>query len=127
MLLLSGGVSVGEYDYVKEILVDAGAELIFWRVNQKPGKPLTFLTSGDKMIFGLPGNPVSIIDCFEMYARPLIRKMMGYKDLFRKKVRAKALEDIRRKREGLTLPGLSSLNRETPIILSLPEPRDQGY
>ncbi len=98
LLLLSGGVSVGEYDYVKEILVDAGAELIFWRVNQKPGKPLTFLTSGDKMIFGLPGNPVSVMVCFEMYVRPLIRKMMGYEGLFRKKVRAKALEDIRHKK-----------------------------
>lgn len=98
VLLLSGGVSVGDYDYVKDVLDEIGANLIFWRVNQKPGKPLAFLIYKDKPIFGLPGNPVSVMVCFEMYVRPLVRKMMGYRDLFRNKVMAKALHDFKHKK-----------------------------
>jgi len=93
ILILTGGVSVGDYDFVKEILDDIGAEFVFWRVNQKPGKPLAFLTYKDRFIFGLPGNPVSVMICFEMYVRPLIKKFMGDKNLFRDKIQARALED----------------------------------
>ncbi len=101
LLLISGGVSVGDYDFVKEILADAGAEFIFWRVNQRPGKPLAFLTFKDKFIFGLPGNPVSVMVCFEMYVRPLIKKMMGESNFFKRKITAKALQDYQHK-EGTT-------------------------
>ena len=90
ILLVSGGVSVGDYDFVKEILIDIGARLVFWKVNQKPGKPLAFLTYRDKFIFGLPGNPVSVMICFEMYVRPLIMRRVGNKDLFRPVIRARA-------------------------------------
>lgn len=76
ILLITGGVSVGDYDYVKEILNEIGAGFVFWRVNQRPGKPLAFLTYKDKFIFGLPGNPVSVMVCFEIYVRPLIKKIM---------------------------------------------------
>jgi len=93
ILVLTGGVSVGDYDFVKEILDDIGAEFVFWRVNQMPGKPLAFLTYKDRFIFGLPGNPVSVMICFEMYVRPLIKKFMGDKNLFRDKIQARALED----------------------------------
>jgi len=98
ILLISGGVSLGDYDYVKDTLVDIGANLIFWRVNQKPGKPLAFLTYGDKFIFGLPGNPVSVMVCFEMYVRPLIRKMMGFDKLFKDLVLAKTTHDFKHKK-----------------------------
>ena len=98
VLLLSGGVSVGDYDYVKDILIKVGADLVFWRVNQKPGKPLAFLTYRNKFIFGLPGNPVSVMVCFEMYVRPLIRKMTGCSRLFRKTITAKAVCDIDHKK-----------------------------
>ncbi|MBM3712331.1 MAG: molybdopterin molybdotransferase MoeA, partial [Actinobacteria bacterium] len=84
ILLLTGGISVGDYDYVKEILDDIGAEFVFWRVNQKPGKPLAFLTYKDKFIFGLPGNPVSVMICFEMYVRPLVKRIMGDPQLLRR-------------------------------------------
>ncbi len=94
ILLLSGGVSVGDYDFVKETLIGLGAELIFWKVNQKPGKPLVFLTYGDQYIFGLPGNPVSVMVCFEMYVRPLIKKIIGDRDLFRPRVIAKAAHEF---------------------------------
>ncbi|PIU28447.1 MAG: hypothetical protein COT09_04865 [Candidatus Hydromicrobium americanum] len=98
ILLLSGGVSVGDYDFVKEILIGIGAELIFWRVNQKPGKPLVFLKYKDGFIFGLPGNPVSVMVCFEMYVRPLIKKIIGDDNLFRPSVRARAYHDFKNKR-----------------------------
>jgi len=101
ILLVSGGVSVGDYDFVKETLIDIGAELVFWRVNQKPGKPLVFLTYRDKFIFGLPGNPVSVMVCFEMYVRPLIMRIMGNKDLFRPAVHARASHDFKN-RKGRT-------------------------
>ena len=97
ILLLSGGVSMGDYDFVKETMIGIGAELVFWMVNQRPGKPLAFLKYGDKFIFGLPGNPVSVMICFEMYVRPLIRKMMGYNDLFRPSLRARASHDFKNK------------------------------
>jgi molybdopterin molybdotransferase len=98
ILLISGGVSVGDYDFVKEMLVEIGAKLVFWKVNQKPGKPLVFLTYGDKFIFGLPGNPVSVMVCFEMYVRPLIMRVMGNKDLLRPVIRARASHDFKKNR-----------------------------
>ncbi len=101
ILLLTGGVSVGEYDYVKEILNEIGAEFVFWKVNQRPGKPIAFLTYKDKFIFALPGNPVSVMVCFELYVRPLIKKFMGEKNLFKARIKAKAYSDYKHK-EGRT-------------------------
>jgi molybdopterin molybdotransferase len=97
ILLLTGGVSVGDYDYVKEMLDSMGAEFVFWRVNQKPGKPMAFLTYKDKFIFGLPGNPVSVMVCFEFYVRPLIKLFTGEDELFRKKILAKSAGDFSHK------------------------------
>jgi molybdopterin molybdotransferase len=97
ILILTGGVSVGDYDYVKEILDFIGAEFVFWRVNQRPGKPMAFLTYKDKFIFGLPGNPVSVMVCFEFYVRPLIKLFMGEEKLFRKKILAKSSDDFKHK------------------------------
>jgi molybdopterin molybdotransferase len=101
VLLLTGGVSVGDYDFVKEILDELDAEFIFWRVNQKPGKSMAFLTYKDKFIFALPGNPVSVMVCFELYVRPLIKKIMGDSKLLRDVVTAKASSDFIH-REGRT-------------------------
>ena len=95
LVLISGGVSVGDYDYIKEILNKSGAKEIFWGVKQKPGKPLAFYEFNEKPIFGLPGNPVSVMVCFELYVRPLIRKLMGYKNLFRNEVSARAMHSFR--------------------------------
>ena len=101
ILLLTGGVSVGNYDFVKEVLGSIGAQLLFWGVNQRPGKPLAFLTYKDKFIFGLPGNPVSVMVCFEMYVRPLIKKMMGIDKPFRNSISAKSSYNFEHK-EGRT-------------------------
>lgn len=83
LLVVSGGVSVGEYDLVKEELDALGMKLLFWKVRQRPGKPLAFGLIGKKPVFGLPGNPVSSAVCFEQYVRPAIAKMLGRTSLTR--------------------------------------------
>ncbi len=74
----SGGVSVGEYDYVKKVLDDLGAEEVLWRVAMKPGKPLFFCMLKGRPYFGLPGNPVSSLMSFLQFVRPAVRKAAGY-------------------------------------------------
>ncbi len=101
IVLTTGGVSVGKYDVVKDVLHEMGAETGFWKVAQKPGKPLGFWTLKGKPVFGLPGNPVAAMVCFEEYVRPALRKMMGYAFLFRPEVQAILQSDMR-KRPGRT-------------------------
>ena len=76
IIISSGGVSVGEFDYVKDIFEERGT-LGFWKVAIRPGKPLAFGRWENKIFFGLPGNPVSSMVTFELFARPLLRKMLG--------------------------------------------------
>lgn len=78
LVLSTGGVSVGDYDYVKKVLDDLGADMRLWRVKMKPGKPLAYGLLQGKPYFGLPGNPVSCMVSFLLFARPAMRKMMGY-------------------------------------------------
>jgi molybdopterin molybdotransferase len=77
LLVFSGGVSVGEHDLVKEVLDAMGMRLAFWKVKQRPGKPLAFGTLQDTPVLGLPGNPVSSAMCFEQYVRPALAMMLG--------------------------------------------------
>ncbi|RMF93304.1 MAG: molybdopterin molybdenumtransferase MoeA [Candidatus Schekmanbacteria bacterium] len=97
IILTTGGVSVGDYDFVKDVLGELGFEKKFWKVAQKPGKPLLFGTMGQSLVFGLPGNPTATMLCFELYVRPMIKKILGYNRIERKCVRAQALEDIKKK------------------------------
>lgn len=83
VLIFSGGVSVGAYDLVKQVLDEMGLELHFWKVRQRPGKPLAFGTLQGKPVFGLPGNPVSSAMCFEQHVRPALAKMLGRRPLMR--------------------------------------------
>jgi molybdopterin molybdotransferase len=77
VLLLTGGISVGDYDFVKEGLVENGVETLFYKVKQKPGKPLLAGIKGDKLIFALPGNPASVLTCFMQYVKPSLGQWMG--------------------------------------------------
>lgn len=77
VVMLSGGVSAGVYDLVQDAMRDLGVEVLFDRIRMKPGKPLTFGVKGKKMVFGLPGNPVSSVVGLELLARPAIRKMQS--------------------------------------------------
>ena len=88
ILITSGGVSVGDFDLVKDTLQDLGNEINFWRVRMKPGKPMAFGMLGGNPFFGLPGNPVSTMVSFELFVRPSLLKMQGLKNIFRAKVNA---------------------------------------
>lgn len=81
VLVFSGGVSVGKHDYVKEVLEALGMELLFWKVRQRPGKPLVFGMLRGKPVFGLPGNPTAAAVCFEQYVRPALAKVLGRRDI----------------------------------------------
>jgi len=78
LLILSGGVSMGRFDYVPRIMEELGVELVFHKVAQKPGKPMWFGTrAGGKVVFALPGNPVSTLVCFTRYVLPAIVHALG--------------------------------------------------
>ncbi|MBN2108494.1 MAG: molybdopterin molybdotransferase MoeA [Deltaproteobacteria bacterium] len=94
IILSSGGVSVGDYDFVKDVLQDLGIDMKFWKVLMRPGQPLAFGVIGGKPAFGLPGNPVSAMVSFEQFVRPAMRKMSGHTKLFRPLIEAVAQEDV---------------------------------
>lgn len=77
VLILSGGVSVGKYDHLPEVLKQIGCTTHFHKIQMKPGRPLLFATRGEKIIFGLPGNPVSSFVCFELFVRPTLQVLKG--------------------------------------------------
>ncbi|SFH81627.1 molybdopterin molybdotransferase MoeA [Halpernia frigidisoli] len=95
VVLISGGISVGDYDFVEEALKENGADQLFYKVNQKPGKPLWFGKKEEKMIFALPGNPAASLTCFYIYALPLLKAQMGFKTLQLPKLQAKSENDIK--------------------------------
>lgn len=97
ILVLSGGVSVGVYDLVKEVLREIGVKNLFWKVNIKPGKPVFFGKKGTQIVFGLPGYPVSSMLTFELFVRPCILKMSGNKNSYRNIVKAILEVDLKRK------------------------------
>jgi molybdopterin molybdotransferase len=110
VLVSSAGVSVGDRDFVREAVEALGARLDFWKVNMRPGKPLTFgrlpgrpggaagapgeAHGEGRLFFGLPGNPVSCMVTFELFVRPALRRMGGHGVLERPRVRARALDPI---------------------------------
>jgi molybdopterin molybdotransferase len=77
VILISGGISVGDYDFVKKALEENGVKELFYKVAQKPGKPLFFGRKEGVFVFALPGNPASALTCFYMYVLPLIQKLKG--------------------------------------------------
>jgi molybdopterin molybdotransferase len=94
LLVTSAGASVGEFDYTRQVLESLGAELRFWRVRMRPGAPLGFGTLDGMPWIGLPGNPVSAMVTFELFARPVIRRMLGHTRLFRRPVPAVLEEPV---------------------------------
>lgn len=96
LFLTSGGVSVGDFDVVKMVLAAEG-EMGFWRVRMKPGKPLAFGHIGGVPLLGLPGNPVSAMVSFELFARPAILKMLGKTKLTKPTIEATLLGGVTRK------------------------------
>jgi molybdopterin molybdotransferase len=98
IVITSGGISMGKYDFVREVLPLVQVEPLFYKVRVKPGKPVFFGKAGKKFIFCLPGFPVSTVVSFNNFVFPFIRKMLGAEKLFRKKIKAVLLKDFKRKK-----------------------------
>ncbi len=77
IVLITGGISVGDYDYVKQSLIQCGVTELFYKIKQKPGKPLFFGKKGKKFVFALPGNPASVLSCYHQYVRPFLLGCFG--------------------------------------------------
>lgn len=101
LLLLSGGVSAGKYDFVEQALSSLGARFFFTRVKIQPGQPLVFGAVGEKFFFGLPGNPASTMVTFELFARAAIERLGGWETPMLPLLRAKLTRDFHHK-PGLT-------------------------
>ncbi len=94
LLVTIGGVSMGDYDLVRNVIAAAG-RMGFWQINMRPGKPLAFGEIEGTPVIGLPGNPVSSMVCFELFVRPALLKLMGHGNLENPMVRPRALERLR--------------------------------
>ncbi len=118
VLLFSGGVSVGDHDHVKQVLDDMGAGMLFWKVRQRPGKPLAFGRLGNALFLGLPGNPVSSAMCFEIYGRALIESMLGRAQVRTPLLSAVLIRSIR-KVDGLHFftRGLATVNENGQLTV----------
>jgi molybdopterin molybdotransferase len=93
VLITSGGVSVGEFDFVKDVQEALGVERKLWQVAMKPGKPLVFGVKDGTLVFGLPGNPVASMVSFELFVRPALMRLMGHRAVVRALVKAELAED----------------------------------
>ena len=136
ILLVSGGISVGDYDFVKDVLKEVGTEMKFWRVAMKPGKPLAFgLMPGTKSalgarhripVFGLPGNPVSSMISFEQFVRPALLKMSGAQDFLRFYLPAIAKDDFEKKKGLRYFLRVILENKDGKLYASLTGPQGSG-
>ena len=115
LLITSAGVSVGEFDYVREVMQQLGAEMKFWRVRMRPGAPIGFGLLGGMPWLGLPGNPVSTMVTFELFARPVIRRLSGHTRLFRRPGRVTLDEAV------TITPGLTHFLRA--VVTNMPDGR----
>ncbi|MBC2582352.1 gephyrin-like molybdotransferase Glp [Clostridium sp. DJ247] len=97
IVISSGGASVGDYDFIEDILKELGADIKFNSVAIKPGKPATFATYKNKLYFSLPGNPLSLITTFEQLVKPAIEKMMGKRDLNNEEIPVVLTSDFKTK------------------------------
>lgn len=102
IVLVSGGISVGKYDFVGKCLEELEVENIFYKISQKPGKPIFFGKKNNCLIFGLPGNPASTLSCFYEYTFPVLRILQGFSDIFLKKMNLPISSGFKKK-EGLSL------------------------
>ncbi len=122
VLISTGGISVSDKDFTREAVKELGFDIKFHKVAIKPGKPMLFAKKGDKLFFGLPGNPVSCVINFDVIVRASIKKMMGYKDIIKPFMRAKLIAPIKRKSADRLefLRGILNLEQEL-LVEALPK------
>lgn len=116
VVLISGGISVGDYDFVKQALQINKVNEVFYKVIQKPGKPLWFGYKGQTKVVALPGNPASSLSCFYVYVLPLIRALMGKTECHLPRLQAKAESDIKNNfKKTLFLKGIVKDGQATAL------------
>ncbi|HXD91916.1 MAG TPA: gephyrin-like molybdotransferase Glp [Bacteroidia bacterium] len=98
LLLISGGISVGDYDFVKEVMESTKTETLFYKVAQKPGKPLYFGKNENCFVFGLPGNPASALTCFYEYVYTTLQIMQGRGEIFLNSIELPTQKSITKKK-----------------------------
>ncbi|UWY27898.1 molybdopterin molybdotransferase MoeA [Flavobacterium sp. TR2] len=113
IVLVSGGISVGDYDFVKEALLKNGVEELFYKINQKPGKPMFFGAKKDTLVFALPGNPASSLTNFYIYVYPAVKNKMGFSNTHLPKI-VRKLDNAIANDTGKTL-FLKALYNETSV------------
>lgn len=116
VVLISGGISVGDYDFVGKTLEKLNVKNIFYKIKQKPGKPLFFGKKGNVLIFALPGNPAAVLSCFYNYVYPSLRLMQGFSTTFLKSVLL-PISCNYPKKKGLSnfLKSMTNNNEVTPL------------
>ncbi len=121
VLLLSGGVSAGKRDLVPGVLRELGVQDHFHKVCMKPGKPLFFGTKGKVLVFGLPGNPVSSLICFELFVRPALARLMGDQHAAPTTILARLKQEHRVKSDRPTYhPAVLSFEELGPVVVPSP-------
>ncbi len=121
VLILTGGVSVGAYDFVEEILLEAGLEVVFSGVAVRPGKPTVFARRSDRIVFGLPGNPISTFVSFELFVRPALERICGLTSSGLFRVRGRVTSGVKHKSERTSfIPAWLSWSQEGWRIEPLP-------
>ena len=122
VVVTTGGVSMGNYDFVKEVVPELGLSVVFYKVQVKPGKPVLFAAGGGRFLFGLPGFPVSTAVSFNLFLFPFLRALQGAKELFRRKVVAELSAPYSRKRAERTefARCLYSFSRERGRYVAVP-------
>ncbi|PHS67521.1 MAG: molybdopterin molybdenumtransferase MoeA [Flavobacterium sp.] len=116
LVLISGGISVGDYDFVGKALLELGTEQLFYKVKQKPGKPLFFGKKGNTPVFALPGNPASALNSFYVYVQPALQKLSGNNDFSLPRVNAMLTSNFIKKGNRAQFLKASVKNGEVTIL-----------
>jgi molybdopterin molybdotransferase len=117
IIISSGGVSMGRYDFIPDVLKDIGIDIKVHKVLMKPGKPVIFGAYGPKLFFGLPGNPVSVMVSFMQFVRPALLKMSGNNKILKPVLKAKIKEDISKKKGRKNfIRGIFTIENGMPFV-----------
>jgi len=119
LVITTGGVSVGDYDVVQDALNEVGAEMLFWKVNIKPGTPILAAKKENKIIVGLSGNPVAALITFDLLVIPLLKKMMGQKNCLYSVIQGTLLDEFRKTSERRRFLRARLVVKEGKILVRL--------
>ncbi len=125
MVILTGGISVGDYDFVGKALNELNIEPVFYKIRQKPGKPLFFGKKDSTSVFALPGNPAAALSCFYVYVWPYLEKQSGYEGFSLPRIKTTSLSNFQKKGDRsaflkalLTHEGVTILDGQSSAMLN---------